>query len=582
MPVRRLSLIAASAALLSAPAGAEAATYCVEKPACAGLDMTLQGALDEAAATPADDRVEIGAVTLAPAAYSYAPAIDAGGFVLVGAGRTQTLLQNAPASEQPALRVIRGPGGNPMRVASLGVRLSTAPGSFAYGVRTGAVLEDVDVATPAPMAGTMLGVDLLTNAVMRDSAVTLQATGNDPTQRVGVFASESGVLVERSVIDAPHALYAQGNLRVARTRVRARGGMGIHVCRSLARIDNTVVRFAGAGPGIDGNAGCVGGQATGRTELRQVTLRGDGSAGSVGVACASYNADHPSSVLVRGTLVDNVDYDVGMTADNSIDASCLVEAGNSRIDLASRKTAGEGKNVATNLGGNTVVAPGFVNAATGDFRLRSDSSMLDVGPSGPIDAALESIVDLLGEPRSVHRNGVGPARRDIGAFEFQPQGLGLGDGPQPGPGTPAPVPPVQPPGAPTPPAQAPGPGAPAPVPSPKPDAKDTRAPGLSRLAVRSAGRTVRTLRSTKRATARLRLTLGERALVAVEVQRRVGKRWVRTATLKRALAAGAPSMSMGTALRRAAAGSYRLRVHATDAAGNRSALRSLAFTIARL
>ena len=181
----------------------------------------------------------------------------------------------------------------------------------------------------------------------------------------------------------------------------------------------------------------------------------------------------------------------------------------------------------------------------------------------------------------VHRNGFGPARRDIGAFEFQPQALGLGGDPQPGPGAPAPVPPVQPPGAPTPPAQAPGPGAPAPVPSPKPDAKDTRAPGLSRLAVRSAGRTVRTLRSTKRATARLRLTLGERALVAVEVQRRVGKRWVRTATLKRTLAAGAPSMSMGTALRRAAAGSYRLRVHATDAAGNRSALRSLAFTVAR-
>ena len=223
MPVRRLSLIVASAALLAAPAGADAATYCVEKPACAGLDMTLQGALDEAAATAADDRVEIGAVTLAPAAYSYAPAIDAGAFVLLGAGRTQTLLQNAPASEQPALRVIRGPGGNPMRVASLGVRLSTAPGAFAYGVRTGAVLEDVDVATPAPMAGTMLGVDLLNNAVMRDSAVTLQATGNDPTQRVGVFASENGVLVERSAIDAPHALYAQGNLRVARTRVRARG-----------------------------------------------------------------------------------------------------------------------------------------------------------------------------------------------------------------------------------------------------------------------------------------------------------------------------------------------------------------------
>ena len=582
MPVRRLSLIAASAALLAMPAGAQAATYCVSKPVCAGLDMTFQGALDEAAVTPADDRIEVGPVTLAPAAHSYAPVIDAGGLVLVGSGRTQTLLQNAPGSEQPALRVVRGPGGNPMRIASLGVRLSTAPGVFAYGVRTDSVLEDVAIATPAPMAGTMLGVELLTDAVMRDATVTLQATGNDPTQRVGVFASQSGVLVERSAIDAPHALYAQGNLRVTRTRLRARGGMGIHVCRSLARIDNSLVRFAGAGPGVDGNAGCVGGQTTNRTELRQVTVRGDGAAGSVAVACAADQADHPSSVLVRGTLVDNVDHDIGMTAANQVDASCTVEAQNSRIDLASKKTAGVGKTATTNLGGNTVVPPGFVNAALGDFRLRSDSSMLDVGPTGAIDATVESTLDLLGEPRSVNRSGVGPARRDIGAFEFQPQELGLGGGPQPDPKPPAPEPDPVAPGQPaaTPP-PAPAAGAAGPASSPQPTAKDTRAPALSRLAVRSAGRTVRTLRRAKRATAKLRLVLGERAVVSVEVQRRVGKRWVRAARLQRTLGVGTASLSMGSTLRRAAAGTYRVRARATDAAGNRSALRTVTFTVRR-
>jgi hypothetical protein len=66
-------------------------------------------------------------------------------------------------------------------------------------------------------------------------------------------------------------------------------------------------------------------------------------------------------------------------------------------------------------GASTVlVNPSFVDAAALDYRLRSDSALIDRGFPGA-----GSVADLDGAPRPNDGNGDGVAVRDIGAFEFQ-------------------------------------------------------------------------------------------------------------------------------------------------------------------
>jgi hypothetical protein len=61
--------------------------------------------------------------------------------------------------------------------------------------------------------------------------------------------------------------------------------------------------------------------------------------------------------------------------------------------------------------------PKFVDAAGGDYRLRFDSPLIDIGE--PVDPT--TTTDLAGGARLVDGDLSGGARRDIGAFEYQAQ-----------------------------------------------------------------------------------------------------------------------------------------------------------------
>jgi hypothetical protein len=69
---------------------------------------------------------------------------------------------------------------------------------------------------------------------------------------------------------------------------------------------------------------------------------------------------------------------------------------------------------------NTSAAPGFVNPGARDFRLAAGSPLIDAGDPAPFGIG-GLLTDLNGAPRPLNGEGdCSSARRDMGAFEFQP------------------------------------------------------------------------------------------------------------------------------------------------------------------
>jgi hypothetical protein len=200
--------------------------------------------------------------------------------------------------------------------------------------------------------------------------------------------------------------------------------------------------------------------------------------------------------------------------------------------------------------------PGFADPQLGDFHLLPSSPLVDAGdPDTPAGR------DMDGSPRLVDGNGDGTARRDMGAFEYQ---TGL-----PGAGAPPPLPPAGDPGDGTPPVdtQAPVIGGFRATPS-----LFTLARAATRISARDAHGT------------RFRYTLSEAARVTLKLQRlRPDRRYVGVGALRRSGAQGVHHIWFTGRIgaRALRPGRYRGVISATDAAGNRSALRRTAFRIAR-
>jgi hypothetical protein len=194
---------------------------------------------------------------------------------------------------------------------------------------------------------------------------------------------------------------------------------------------------------------------------------------------------------------------------------------------------------------------GFADPAGGDYHVLPTSVLVDSG-----DPAAAQGLDLDGNPLVADGNGDGMARRDIGAYELQPGPAGEaggGGGGGPTPDTTAPL------------------------------VRGFRAtPAVFALGRAGTPASARVARGT-----RLRYALSEPARVTVAIKRAVKRdgrvRYRTVGSLKRNGTSGANTIRFTGRIGKRAlrAGRYRAVIRATDAAGNRSAPRTIRLRITR-
>jgi hypothetical protein len=519
MTAKRLTgTLAALAGVLAMADTASAAsrTYCVEKPACEGLDRaTFQAALNSAAAHGGPDRIELGPSTfLSHAGFDYSET-GANTVEIVGMGADQTRLRTDPAAGDLATLVLNG--GSISDLEILGPHsIGEDPDNKTLA------LELQGEGTHLRIVGGFTNVRLRKGATLSNSQ--LSEGGIPGYQRPSVLADDGdATLVDSTVESRGVASLAtdSGRLAISRSRITAPWGV-IAAEGGSAHVDNTL--FRGVGSELYALTAYT---QSGSAQLvaRNVTVVGSGVTDGHGVAAVSDGGGTVASAIVENTILVGVPKSL---ARRTTAGSAQITVTHSAYDASRVEQSGGG---ILNTGEGNVGAPTDLV----DFRLPPGSPLIDAGDSGGVGA-----VDLDGGARAVDGNGDGVAVPDIGAFEFVPGA--------------EPV---------VPPAGAPPVAAPA-------------APKLSKLSLtrrkfRVAGRrrgTVVRFRLDSVATVRLR--------VLTVKGRRVG-------TLVRAGRSGPNRLRfkgrVGRRLLRP--GRYVVRAQATNAAGLRSARRSVKFRILR-
>lgn len=543
---------AAAVALTGAiAADAPAATYCVQDPECAAQPGAvvpkggLQAALTQAAVSPADDRVQLGAGTFsAPTGFAYVAPGAGNRIELVGKGTATVVRTSADsvAGDVRVLQMISAHAGS--RVARLQVRVpdhqgkGTTSGLHLVGVDA----EDVEVADDGSAGESRADVGLVAaNATLRRMTVNMNGGPGTTALRV---EDTLGVTAEDAVLNGRNGVVAGGPATLRRTRVLTYGGTGILATAATTTVQNVVVTVAASGTGLRAQpAGKLPAAVHGSHVTVWAPVVDTGTA-----ARASASATADATVLLDNAAIAGVDSALWSSAPGA--GKAKVAARFSAMQHAGDMEEGAGEVMSTY---GVDAEPQFVAAAAADLRLKPGSPGLDAGTPQPLGGL--PATDLAGGARALDADGDGIAQPDAGAFEFAK--------PKPT----APPAPPKPPAAPKPPvssqpaepqaqAQAPAPVAaddgvrPAPgsaVP-PAQAGNDTTAPAVTAVSVTRSRR--------------LRFVLSEPARVAITVRR--GRRVVRR--LVRPGVAGRNVVSLSRPKR----GRYAVSVVATDAAGLRS------------
>jgi len=534
--------LATAIVVAACPAVASATDYCVPpNDNCAGTPVpSFDKALELAAQGTNADRIFLGDTTyVAQTGTGFTYNVQGSPLEIIGKGSGKTALTSPPG----ASAVLNLDGGQ-ASVRDLTIRIPQNAAAGASGLSTWESARGIDVVEDQTQTNTHRGVVLSQGASLEDSTVTLGGSQNTTAVVFGL----GGGNVLRSALTAWEGVASNYGGLIDRSRVTG-VERGVYGMRDGTTITATLVRFSksgGAGIGALAGAG-----APTSVKADGVTIIGPGLANTFGVGATAggltpfENAELIlTNSIVRGVSSSIVAVGAGRGADDA-----NVRTSYSDYDPGGNTTFGSNGTI-TESNVSYVGDAGFVDPAVGDYHLRSSSPLLDRGDTVPSPG-----LDLDGNALITDGDGDGVARRDMGAFEH------------------AAVVPVRAP------------------------AVDSTRPLIT--AFRADPSAFAVPKGT-----RLRYQLSEAARVTITIQRNVpgrrsggrcvrpsrrlqhAKRCVRhrtVGTLKNAGVHGANKRRFtGRIAKRALRpGSYRAVVRATDAAGNRSAPKSVRLRVRR-
>jgi hypothetical protein len=391
---------------LADTASAISKTYCVEKPACAGLDRaTFQAALNSAAAHGGPDRIELGPSTfLSHTGFNYSET-GANTVEIVGMGVDNTRLRTDPAAGDLATLVLHG--GSISDLEILG------PYSANTDLETTGLELKGDGAR-LRIVGGFTNVRLREGATLTDSTLTEGGIHDD--SRGSLLVDDGAATVTDTAIESrgvASLTVGTGSLTLSRSRITAPYGV-LAAEGGSAHVDNTL--FRGVGTEL---YALISYSQTASAQLvaTNVTVAGDGVTDGHGAAAVSDGGGTVASLIVHNSILTGVPTSI---ARRTTAGSAQVTVSHSAFDASRVEQSGGGLFNAVER--NFEAPPDLA-----DSRLPAGSPLIDAAEPGGTGS-----LDLDGRERSVDGDGDGVAAPDIGAFEFVPTPGGDPVGPGPG------------------------------------------------------------------------------------------------------------------------------------------------------
>jgi PKD repeat protein len=389
---------------LTAPGVAQAATtFCVHQGGSCPAGQTdeggdLQHAFDDAASTDANT-VSIGPGTYqrVGAALSFAQTTKT--VTIVGAGADQTLLEEPAAGGDPVLTFI----------AAAGSTLSGV-GVVAVGTQTALDARDIAVSHVAITAdgNTTAASVSLNDSTLADSTVAIRTSAQSLAVRAATGASH----IVRTTIVGPSGIGIGpgASAEVDDANVQTSGtAIGAGVGASSTQINDSVLALL---PTTPSNQRAVYVADGSDVTLRSVTLLGVPTATGIVV---SGDGGLESSLTVQDSILRGFGTDLTrQLADATPGSKASATLDHNDVHLGS--DSGVAGTHSYNPGTEVDLDPGFVDAAHGDYRLRFDSPLIDIG--GLCGMSCQTIPDLDGLTRPIDGKGTGTAVRDLGAYEY--------------------------------------------------------------------------------------------------------------------------------------------------------------------
>jgi PKD domain/RTX calcium-binding nonapeptide repeat (4 copies) len=399
--VALLALATLLVALLFAEA-AGATIYCVADPSCppgSVAEATPEEAIEAADLNAAPDTVMIGPGEFTSGPLSASTTVD-----IVGAGTDQTQIVANPAVINNFL-LLQTSGSS---VSNLELRL-TEKNTTALWLDGGADVSDLAIRAGSSLAKTLgifigqAGTEATRLDIRLGPALTSQA----------ILPRDGGSFTD-SFLQAGIGIGGGESPTVAR-RLHIRAAIGLEPFGGILTIRDSLVEpnpetafFYGTD--VDSSNGAP--ESPGSLLAANLTIIGNGEPGSAGVLARGNTGN--ASVSMLNSVVADVETSLWR-----------VEKGGDDVDLAVRYSSYDGSKTtlagagtgSDTLENNLAGAPdsGFVDPAASDYRLRSDSVLLDAGD--PVPPIGES--DLRGLSRVRDGDGNGSSVTDIGAFEYQ-------------------------------------------------------------------------------------------------------------------------------------------------------------------